>query len=179
MTETQPAWPAYSHRSIYWKIPVYEERSAWMSAVLGISKTGTRVSKNVITYHNAISASSHFCLSYVSFSPADRFSYTWQAIRPLSAELLNRESTPFPSCPGGGTLSGLAWAPYIPGWVSLAGAWGVITGPARIAGLTLRPGGQCWLLDKGSGRVHWAHRTPWLLLLLLSRFSHVRLCATP
>ena len=122
-----------------------------MSAVLGISKTGTRVSKTVINYRNTISASSRFCLSCASFSPADRFSCTWQAIRPLSAELLSRESIPFPSCPGGGTLNGLAWAPHIPGGVSLSGAWGVITGPAHIAGLTLWPGGQCWLLDKSVG----------------------------
>lgn len=72
-------------------------------------------------------------------------------LQPLSAELLSGESIPFPGCPGGGTLNGLAWAPHIPGWVSLSGAWGVITGPARTAGLTLWPGGQCWLLEKRVG----------------------------
>ena len=82
----QPAWPAYTHRSVYRRIPVYEERSARMSAVLGISKTGTRVSKTVNNYHDTISASSQFCLSGASFSPAVRFSCAWQAIRPLSAK---------------------------------------------------------------------------------------------
>ena len=74
-----------------------------MSPALGLSRTGTRVSKTVSNYHHTISA----FLSFVLVLCVILSVY----LASNKAELLNGESVPLPSCPGGGTLSCLTEPP--------------------------------------------------------------------